>query len=156
MALIIRGQSKCSFCGKTLEEGQEIVGVPNFVVNELNELSPFSGTALHSSCYTNHPLSDRVERQLIERGEKIGPHNRLCDVCEKEIKGPDEFFMIDFLSDENADPMKRFNYIQIHWPSCVKSWNERDQVISRLREKLTSGSWKGNQAEALIKWLEEV
>src|SRR5579859_4065345 len=50
MALILRGKSKCSICGLTLESGQDIVLHPHFLTSD-HPLWKFSDSGMHRACY---------------------------------------------------------------------------------------------------------
>lgn len=153
MAIVILGESECAICGEVLAEGQDIRGIPNFVLNDNHEFTTLSGRVIHADCFSSHPLASRIREQLSIRDNKIGPHNRVCDICGGTINGPDEFFMIDFLSDDVYDPIHKFNFVQMHWPDCLQSWNSRETLVELLGKRLESGEWKGNGAEYLYKTL---
>jgi len=66
MAIIIRGKTKCGFCGAVIEDGQKVRSFPHFINNELAPLSVFDDGAFHWECFHNHPLAERAEKRYEE------------------------------------------------------------------------------------------
>jgi hypothetical protein len=64
MAIIILGQSTCPLCGRILEEGQEVVGLPA-CGNESHDLSVYSDAGYHKRCYATWDRREELEK-LIE------------------------------------------------------------------------------------------
>lgn len=51
MAVIIRGKSKCSVCGKVIDERDQIVATSQFITDANDPLWKFSNTAMHKRCF---------------------------------------------------------------------------------------------------------
>ncbi len=60
MALLLRGKTKCPLCGKTIEEGQEVVAFPAFLPGG-HSFADFSDTSMHESCFRQDSRSGAVE-----------------------------------------------------------------------------------------------
>lgn len=51
MAIVIRGLTDCSICGKVLEAGAELVMTPHFIHDELHPLWRYSDSGMHAACF---------------------------------------------------------------------------------------------------------
>jgi len=51
MAIIIRGKTKCSLCGKVLNDADEIVATQAFIQDRNNPLWRYSDSAMHKPCF---------------------------------------------------------------------------------------------------------
>jgi len=154
MAIIIRGKTKCHFCGTVIEEGQKVSSFPHFVSNELDPLSVFDNGAFHLDCFQNHPLAEKAERRYEEILQRNGPGDRVCVVCNKQITNPDDYFTIGHLTDDQAAPLYVYNYTQAH-SSCLSDWAELRRVYELVNDLQLSGKWRGNALEAILLELEK-
>lgn len=57
-ALIFRGKSKCSICGKVLAEQDDIVATTHFIEDDSDPLWRFSDSAMHRECFANWEFRD--------------------------------------------------------------------------------------------------
>ena len=149
MAIVIRGKTKCQFCGKPIAEGQEVVSFPNFVANQMDPLRMFSDGAFHAECFYSHPLAQKAQSRYDEVLTRNGPGNRVCVVCEKEIKDPDEYFTLGHLTEDEAAPAYRYNYVQAH-SSCLPEWRELASVIKSIHDLQASETWQKNALDDLL------
>lgn len=148
MAIIIRGKTKCQFCGTVIEDGEEVRSFPHFISNELDPLSVFDDGAFHEKCFHNHPLAEKAQRRYEEILQRNGPTNRECVVCKKQITDPDDYFTIGHLTDSPAAPLYDYNYTQAH-SSCLRHWPELRKVTTLVKDLHLSESW-GGQALGII------
>jgi hypothetical protein len=148
MAIIIYGM-KCPLCDNSLEEGDEIVAFSPFVANELDPLFIFSDGAFHAKCFRLHPLSGRAQERYEESLTQLSPNNRYCVVCKREIKTPEDYFVIGKLVEDNSDPLHHFNYTQAH-RSCLTKWAELPYVYELLEDLKQSGAWRGKYLDRLL------
>ena len=51
MAIIVRGKSKCSICGETLQDRDDIVATQAFVSDPEDPLWPHSDAGIHRDCF---------------------------------------------------------------------------------------------------------
>ena len=154
MAIVIRGKTKCQFCGKVIAEGQEVVSFPNFVTNQMDPLRVFSDGAFHAECFYSHPLAQKAQGRYDEVLTRNGPGNRVCVVCEKEIKDPDEYFTLGHLTEDEGAQVYPYNYVQAH-SSCLPNWREVAYVTKLVQDLKDSGTWQGNALGILLAELKE-
>ena len=58
MALVIVGQSTCSVCSEILEESQPLATFPAIPFEPGSELSEFSDSAMHQTCFDSWSLRE--------------------------------------------------------------------------------------------------
>ena len=51
MAIVLRGKTECSVCGRVIKGGDEIVSTSHFISDKNDELWRFSDSAMHRSCF---------------------------------------------------------------------------------------------------------
>lgn len=153
MPLITLGQSTCTLCGKTIREGDEIVAFPPFVSNVRDPLFRFNDFVSHRWCFERDPLVEKAQRRWREVQDRLGPGNRFCAVCHREITDPDEYFTLGHLTEDETHPLYPYNYTQLH-QSCLPLWPQRAEVYERLKELQRSGAWQGHALDGLIGELE--
>lgn len=154
MAIIIRGKTKCHFCGAIIEEGQSVSSFPHFIRNELDPLSVFDDGAFHLDCFHNHPLAGEAEQRYEEILERNGPGKRVCVVCNQQITNPDDYFTLGHLTAERASPLYGYNYTQAH-NSCLSDWGELRKVVELIKELQLSGKWRGDGLTSVLLELEQ-
>ncbi|HLG17589.1 MAG TPA: hypothetical protein VJH03_24305 [Blastocatellia bacterium] len=69
MAVIVRGKSACSVCGKVIEERDQIVATSQFIQDKADPLWPFSNTAIHKRCF----LGWKLRSEFVDRYNEIAP-----------------------------------------------------------------------------------
>ena len=149
MAIVLRGKSKCSICGKVLEEGQEIVMFSPFVSNEMDPLWMFSDAAFHASCFQEHPLAKDALKRSEELMKHTGPGNHTCVVCKEEIKDFDDYFALGHLLSDPAHPLYRYNYLRAH-RSHLPQLPELSQLSKLVADLKDSGTWGGPALDRLL------
>lgn len=154
MALVIRGETKCQFCGNVLDEAQELISFPHFVANEMDPLWLFCDGAFHAECFYAHPLAQVAQRRYEDIVAHNGPGNRACVVCKNEINTPDRYFTLGHLTEDPTAALYRYNYVQAH-SSCLPKWRELASVITLIRDLKESGTWKGDVLDHLLIELEK-
>jgi predicted nucleic acid-binding Zn ribbon protein len=149
MAILMRGTTTCQICGKVIEEGEDAMLFPHFVMNECDELYPFSDSACHSACLRNLPLGGALGAASEAYLSRTGPGRRRCVVCGNETLDPDDYLLIGYLGAPAEGPLQDFNFTHLH-KSHIPSWAEADRFRSLATEALASGRWKGPQLPDLI------
>jgi hypothetical protein len=152
MALLIYGKSVCSLCGRVILQDELTCSFPPFVMNERDPCLVFSDGAFHEACVRNHKHGADALRRADEGASRVGPGKRKCVVCKTEVTNPDNYFLIEHLSDREDDPLREFNYTHLH-KSCLPRWDGRFQFIELGNAALAAGSWKGPY---LVRLIEEV
>ncbi|MBL8297957.1 MAG: hypothetical protein JNN30_06350 [Rhodanobacteraceae bacterium] len=152
MALLIYGKSVCALCGRVINQNELTCSFPPFVVNELDACFVFSDGAFHEACVRKHMHGIDALRRVDEWASRVGPGKRKCIVCEMEVADPDDYLLIDHLSDREEDPLREFNYTHLH-RSYVQKWNSRSRFVDLAAAALASDSWKGPY---LIRLIEEI
>jgi hypothetical protein len=71
MALIFRGKSACSICGRILMDGDEIRGFPAFIADRSDPLWKYSDSAVHASCYEKWEHRTEFELKYTEAVERF-------------------------------------------------------------------------------------
>jgi hypothetical protein len=155
MALLIIDKSVCSLCGLVIKQGEATCSFPPFVMNELDPCFHFSDGAFHEACVRAHKHGADVLRRVDEWASRVGPGKRKCTVCKTEVTDPDDYLLIEHLSDREGDPLRTFNYTHLH-KSCIPRWESRWHFLEPAWAVLVSGSWKGPYLARLIKEVEAV
>ena len=153
MALLIYGRSACSLCGQVMKQEDPTCLFPPFVMNELDPCFEFSDGAFHDACVRKHKYGADALRRVDEWFSKVGPGKRKCVVCKSEVTDPDDYLLIEHLSDREGDSLQAFNYTHLH-KSCLSRWDNRSCFIELASVALTSGSWKGPYLAWLIEKVE--
>ena len=65
MAIILLGKSECPLCGKTLEEGEEIIGLPA-ISDTSHPLLAYFDNGFHKACYENWEEKDKIDEALTK------------------------------------------------------------------------------------------
>ncbi|NUQ73299.1 MAG: hypothetical protein HUU21_07070 [Polyangiaceae bacterium] len=136
MALVILGKTLCSICRLPLMMDDKIVSFSPFVANRRDPLFQFSDAAFHQACFARNPLAEAALRRSEEVRVRGAPGSRPCEVCGQQIKDPDEYFGVGFLTDDPASPVFGFNYLQFH-RTHFSQW-ERAREFRRLMEAFLS------------------
>lgn len=148
MAVIIEGKTVCPLCGKTINEGQEVVAFSHFVPNELDPIWMFSDGAFHATCFYEHPLAEKAQARWREIIERLSPGSRFCVVCKKEIKDWQDYFTLGYLVDDASHPLYHYNYTQAH-RSHLSKWAELPYVYELIEDLRQSGTWQGDGLDRL-------
>jgi len=154
MAIIILGSSTCCICNEILHEDSEIEGFPPFALNENDPLIIFNDAACHKECLVGHQLENELEARIAKLYKNIGPGNRNCAVCEKEVEDHNDYLLIPHLIDDSSNPLHKFNYTHLH-RSHINSWIDRDYVLHHLQLLIDSAEWKGDFLTLLVDELKE-
>lgn len=147
MAIIIRGSSKCSLCGKVIEDGQDVVAFSPFVGNELDPLWIFNDRGFHRACFEAHPLAGEAQASF-EKGLEQARFHRFCVVCKKEIMEPDDYFATGYLTADASDPLYRYNYVHAHL-SHLPGWPELPYLYELIKDMKEAGSYRGKALDRL-------
>ncbi len=69
MALVMRGKSRCSLCGRVIQHDDALVGFPHFLAPD-HRLGRFSDSAMHEECYETWPhraeFSELLDQALCD------------------------------------------------------------------------------------------
>lgn len=149
MALIIYGKSSCSLCGQTIERDDAVVSFPAFVVNELDPCFALSDGSFHEACLHKDVRAGEALRRVEEWAAHVGPGKRQCAVCGMQVVDPDNYILIEHLSERDDDPLSFFNYVHLH-RTCIPKWDARVRFDALAKDRLASGAWKGSYLPHLI------
>jgi hypothetical protein len=149
MALLIFNQSKCSLCGKLITKAEPTCSFPAFVTNQLDPCWVFSDGAFHEACVLKHEHGPNALRRADEWGANIGPGKRQCLVCKTEVTDPNDYVLIEHLTDDDQNALKAFNYSHFH-QSCLHDWKDRLALIELIKAANTSGTWQGPYLDQLL------
>jgi hypothetical protein len=152
VAILLRGKTRCRICSNVIEERDDVVLFPPFVLNEKNPLHELSDTACHSACVKEHPLGRIMLAAADEFLTHTGPGKRSCVVCGNEIRDPSDYLFIGYLADPSTDKLGMFNYSHLH-KSHIRDWKQAQVFLSLAREAITAGEWSG---EALLEIIREI
>lgn len=140
MAIIVRG-TPCPLCGKPISETDETVAFPPFTANRRDPLFPFSDGVFHDACFRKHPLAGRVEAR-VEEFDRQRARPRICAACREEIRDPDDYFTVGFLTDDEESPVFAFNYLELH-RSHLREWSEYPRLRREVGAFQSSSAWEG-------------
>lgn len=132
MAITIFPGATCAICRKTIEKNDEYRAFNPFT-NERDPLYIFHDAVVHESCYMSHPLKQEVEDyfELADSYKRIWPP--LCQVCDVQIKNPDDFFYTGIVCRKKEDPLFRYNGLAVHL-TCVRKWTLAEEVLAVFRK----------------------
>jgi hypothetical protein len=149
MPAIIRGQTTCNICQKTIQSDDSIVSFPAFVWNQHDPISAFSDAVFHEACFHQHPLKSQAQERYEELKKHIGPGHRECFVCQNQITDQNQHVMVGHITDKKDEFLYRFNNAQFH-RECFSIWGEKDLFIENIKELDQSGKWGGNSLKKLL------
>ena len=153
MALLIYGKSVCTLCGKVIKQNEPTCSFPPFVMNELDPCFVFSDGAFHEDCVSKHAHGADALDRVNEWDSRVGPGKRKCVVCKTEVTDPDDYLLIEYLTDRESDPLRAFNYTHLH-KSCLPGWASRSRFIELANAELAVGSWGGPYLARLVREIE--
>ena len=149
MALLIFGKTVCPLCDRVIKSGESTHSFPAFVVNEKDPCFIFSDCAFHEECVRQHKLGAYATQRVEGWVSKVGPGKRKCVVCQNEVTNPDDYLLVEHLSDDANDPLRAFNYTHLH-KSCLPKWKSRDYFVGLVNKVIASGRWQGGYLAHLL------
>jgi hypothetical protein len=152
MAILLRGKTRCPICGNLIEEGDEAVLFPHFVLNEKDPLYALSDAACHRACVNADALGQAMLAAADEYYKRTGPGRRACAVCGNQILNPDEYLLIGYLADASTDPLGKFNYTHLH-KSHIRDWKQANEFLALAKAAILSDRWR---EDALPKIIQEI
>jgi len=153
MALLVRGRTRCVVCDEVVEESDEVVGLPAFVRDRTSELFRFSDGVIHAACLTTDPLAQRAASLAQEAIDRLGPGNRLCEVCGEEVRDPDDYMTLGFLTDDDESSASTLNWLQFH-RSHLHLWGRLQEAIATLQSLAVDEAWCEEDTAGLVRELE--
>lgn len=153
MALIIRGKTECSLCGRVISESDDVTAFSAFVSNEADELYPFNDASFHKKCFEADPRSATCLAVYNEVRSRLGPDHRACDICGNDIEHYNEHFTVGYLSNDSSSPLNQFNCFQSHL-ACFAGSSEAARIHEALTAAFRSGELKGPGIARLIQQIE--
>jgi hypothetical protein len=148
MSILIRGSSRCPFCGDVIAADDEAMLFPVFVANELDSAWAFDDIAAHSKCVFEHPLGRHATKLLNEYEDAMQSRTRRCEVCGEVIVNPDDYLMIVRLGDVD-DPLHGLSFTELH-TSHLSRWPYASSVLTELEGRRQAGTWAGRAVDKLI------
>lgn len=153
MPILIYGASVCSLCGGIILATDEVISIPPLTPNSNDPLSIFNDSSFHADCFRKHPLFQQAEARETEvLAASKTPH--ICTVCGLAITDPDDFLMIDHITQDRNDPLYRCNFRKFH-RSHIDQWDYLSQALKLLQGLQDSGKWGGEYLTRLIKALND-
>jgi len=153
MAILLRGKTTCPICGKVIEEGDEAISFPHFILNEKDPLFALSDTACHSACVNADPLGLAMLAAADEYYKHTGPGKRGCVVCGNQVLNPDDYLLIGYLGDPHTEALGKFNYTHLH-KSHIRDWKEANEFLTLARAAVDAGQWQGDALPGIIREIE--
>lgn len=141
MALLIRGKSLCALCGLTIDNGDPVVSFPAFTANQRDPLFHFSDGAFHRRCIERDDDASEALHRSTELLNRLGPGSRPCVVCGAQIRDPDDYLALGFLTADESLLAHEFNFVQVH-RSHAHEWPELGRARQALDQLIASGTWE--------------
>jgi hypothetical protein len=82
MALIFIGFSPCALCGQTLQEGEDITGLPPSTKKD-HPLYPFFDSGFHLKCFEEWGSREEALAIVKEEGEQFRNSPEYREMCKK-------------------------------------------------------------------------
>lgn len=152
MAIFVNGM-KCPLCYKVIIEEQDKVMIPALTGNPNNPLFIFSDAVVHKDCFYKHPLAISVEERLKGVYHNALRRHRVCEICNQEIKKPDEYFGTNLLSDQKESPLYQYNYMHFH-RNCIKNWKRLDDFKKHIYEAKKNQLIEDSEFSYILKAIE--
>jgi hypothetical protein len=153
MAILLRGMTKCKVCGKVIEEGDEVVLFPHFVLNEADPLYALSDAACHRNCVNGDPLGVLMLEASEQYLANTGPGKRVCAVCGIEVRDPDDYLFVGYLADPSDGPLGRFNWTHLH-KSHISGWPQAREFLMLAKATFSKGRWRGAALAEIVREIE--
>jgi len=134
MSIVILGSTTCKLCGKIIQEGDEYIAFPSFVLNQTDPLWKFNNSIVHLSCLRDEPYGEVALDMLRALKESLDA--KICQVCGLPIKVADDFFTFGYLTSDRSSPVFEFNFLCFHIQH-IRIWSQRLNAIERF--KILSG-----------------
>lgn len=149
MALLIRGKTICSLCSRTIDEDDEVFGVPPLISNQLDPLFRYSDGMFHLECANGNPEFEQVG-ELIALWEQRSA-NKVSFLSGNPITSPDDFFAFPYLGAE--DQFAELNF-RVYSKDDLSEWTELPGIVEKLKELRNSNTWESPILGDLIEQLE--
>jgi hypothetical protein len=153
MAILLCGKTKCPTCGIVIEEGDEAVLFPHFILNENDPRYGLSDTACHLACLDHDPIGASMLAASKQYLDNTGPGKRICVVCRNEIRDPDDYLFIGYLAEPSNDPLGKFNYTHLH-KSHISDWEQAEEFLALARAALVAEQWRGKALSEIVQEIE--
>lgn len=150
MAIIILGSSTCAICKRILNEADAIRSFPHFMPNLNDELSFISDSAVHTSCFVNHPLKSKVE-SLVDRYD-----TSLKELKKYSFEEYDTGNIINFpaFTSDASEPLHQFNFAIVNLNDSSQT-NFISSFILEANSFLKLGKWKQQTGKNILEYLIE-
>jgi len=73
LAIVIRGKTACSICGRTLLDGDDVVLFPHFIPDDAHPLWRFSDSAMHRVCFQDWGSAADFRAEFNREWPKLVP-----------------------------------------------------------------------------------
>jgi len=105
MAQVFYSLSTCPICGNVLNENEEVIGFPPFVLNTKDPLYLFNDHGCHKKCVLDHPYGNKAINLSNKFILETRPENRICKVSGQLINNPDYYFFTGLLTSDEKAPL---------------------------------------------------
>jgi hypothetical protein len=153
MAIVIGSQSKCSVCGKLLDEIDEVEMFPSFVSNVNDPLFIFSDRGVHVSCLNTHILVDEIRYYRDEFYNSL--QDEIFDVSGRTIANPRNLVAVGLLTSDKGEELYKYNFLKID-KGNIPYWKDRRHFLSVATDYLHEGNWKSFGEFNLLEYLVEI
>ena len=149
MAIVILHSSICRLCGRVLRQGEEVTSFPAFAVSIADPHFDFPDDAFPTDCLTKANGGLGVVQRVEDWFANVGPGKRRCQVCGKEVTNPDDYILIDYLTNRESGPLSKYNYTHLHG-SCVAQWQRLPEFTSLVRQAIAEAHWNSAYLSKLV------
>lgn len=152
MALLVRGRTRCVVCNKVIGGEDAVLSVPAFVRDRTSDLFPYSDGVVHVDCLASDPVARRAADLAHETIERLGPGNRSCEVCAQQVRDPDDYVTLGFLTERAGSPAATLNWLQFH-RSHLHRWERLPDAIALLEGLVADEGWCVDDIAPLVQEL---
>lgn len=152
MALIAFGVTRCSYCERIIQEGDEVEGFTVFVWDETDPLFRFNDAAFHRRCLQLDPLGTAAQVREAEVRRYLGPGSHVCMFCGEPISDRGDNIAFLHMADEGNE-LAWLNYVQFH-RGCLPKWPNLAKAAKVMREAMANGRLQGDAFRRLLRELE--
>lgn len=141
---------RCTICGLAIEDGEVSRSFTLFTCNRASPLFLFSDSTCHSECVSLHPFGPQAVAIDDAVRYSYRPENRVCWVCAEQIRNPDDYIGLGFLTDDASLEASEFNFFHAH-RDHLQEWAQTKTLMAALRDLVRSDGWEGDALDEEIR-----